>query len=1201
MNLDDMLTRLFGEEGSAILFDAASDAEIEVESSNADVSEWQKPRLDLTKNDKAFAVASMQHDLSKAMYIFSKGEDKIGVYALDPEVAIDSIIEEFILDVPLDWKWSEGDGDYITKEELNAIPVRDDVDDETDSNGVDGAVESGDVDDTFQINAAVVVGDATPEMNAFLDQKAVFMAGQLYDQGDHRNTQKGGWKRNEWDWRTLIYHDKHGLTCHPEAKTKHGGAIVLGETLDGQRNAESVKSLSAVVIDIDSGPNVDQVTAKLLEHGLLAVVYTSFNHNKTEVVLKHDDILRKLKISETPTRPQVQEYLRAHSKERYDEAFIQKVEIVDARRQTADGLRVVLKTPPLEKFRVVVPLAEPVELADLAPTVQKWKDVWADKVTGFVLNVLGVSFDSTSCDVNRLFYTPRHKKGAEFRSILIQGNPLRYEDIKPSSKDAYVRDRSGGASDNPFLHGDTQADNEPPQCHTPGGEIINLWHRKAKDRFLLPQLIEAEAPERVRRHVSEGKIEIECPFEDQHSKEGGTGTVCMDPQTNEQEVWTASCPHDSCQGRHKFEFLEEMLKQGWFSEDHMKDDSEFMLPSNEPDVPTEEEKIEERKKKTFLDEAKELGEDPSEGDISRVFRRMVKLSADTVETAKVYDHLSKNTPLTRAELKGLMKRVAAEVKIAAAKDDNSLEGFDSTPDVTKWGFGDQCEYARRRISAENAKRPRIFHYMEELARIDDNADGRHRISMLSERQFGAELNTITKWKRPIGEDSMLEIAAPNDVVSQIFNARRVGFPPLRGLATSPIFVKTGEMLSTPGYNTTSGLYYAPDMTLDIPPVPESPSAEEVHESKRLLIEEVLADFPLGGYTRDEIVKIGLNGAGIPAVANCIGLLILLFCRDMVEGPTPGHLITKPSPGTGASLLTDVISSIGNGAPTPAATLPGNPDEMSKTLITYMADGQNMIYFDNINRNVDSGELASAMTAPTYRARLLGKSQTIETEVRCAWVFTGNNVQLSNELIRRLTMIDLDAKLENPEKRGGFRHEDIMRWIRENRGQLVWACLTLIQNWISKDKPLQTAEILNSYENWSKVIGGILQAAGIGGFMRNRKHLRDISAMDDTDDILPLVNEWWEHYADKHVVIKQTNEMPSLLQLVSGSDVQLPIRQRRSPDGDSVYDMGAFTKMLKQHRGRVIRLSSGDTVRIDQDDALKSKHGVVWKLEKMDGA
>ncbi|MEC7762545.1 MAG: DUF927 domain-containing protein [Pseudomonadota bacterium] len=440
-----------------------------------------------------------------------------------------------------------------------------------------------------KMNDAVLLGQNCDAMQTLLQRPFIFMQGELFGSKDRRNTQDGSWVRCELnliDW--LAGQSKGantwGLSRHPVAKRKEGRSLVLADALDGARNDSAIQTMYAVGIDIDSGAKLQDVLDTLVDKNLFAVVYTSFNHSKTELVLKHDEVIRKLKLDHTPNRTEVQIYLRDHHKDRYDEDFIQSIEVVEERKQTKDGLRIVLKTAPLDKFRVILPLAEPVELADLGNTVAEWKDAWADIVTGVAVNTLGVSFDSTSCDVNRLFYTPRHASGAEWGSYVVQGEPLAVEDVQRHSKTDYLRDR--GETD-PFSAGTDQTA-EKETFLAPGGTNLNRWHVKHKARFLITDAVEHYADNRLRTAGNErqGTAHIECPFEHEHSSEGGTATMIMNPDENEMGYWTVFCKHDACQGREKLEFLRQMLEDGWFPEDGLTDE-EFNIPLADQDMEPE--------------------------------------------------------------------------------------------------------------------------------------------------------------------------------------------------------------------------------------------------------------------------------------------------------------------------------------------------------------------------------------------------------------------------------------------------------------------------------------------------------------------------------------------------------------------------------------------------------------------------------------
>ena len=169
------------------------------------------------------------------------------------------------------------------------------------------------------------------------------------------------------------------------------------------------------------------------------------------------------------------------------------------------------------------------------------------------------------------------------------------------------------------------------------------------------------------------------------------------------------------------------------------------------------------------------------------------------------------------------------------------------------------------------------------------------------------------------------------------------------------------------------------------------------------------------------------------------------------------------------------------------------------------------------------------------------------------------------------MIDLDARMAHPEQRNGFKHKDLPGWVSTHRGALVGACLTLIQGWIAAGQPEYTGDPLNSYENWSKVIGGITEHAGLGGFLQNRDYLNDIASDDSDEDVLPFLDTWWETFKEESVIIGTHGNMPSLTQLVLDSEVQVPVRTRKTIAGDLVLDSRSFGQLLNHFQKNLLFL------------------------------
>src|SRR5262249_32643245 len=154
----------------------------------------------------------------------------------------------------------------------------------------------------------------------------------------------------------------------------------------------------------------------------------------------------------------------------------------------------------------------------------------------------------------------------------------------------------------------------------------------------------------------------------------------------------------------------------------------------------------------------------------------------------------------------------------------------------------------------------------------------------------------------------------------------------------------------------------------------------------------------------------------------------------------------------------------------------------------LAEGATFILLDNLSRTLDSGALASALTTRTWKDRILGVSKMAALPNTAVWLASGNNTVLSRELIRRTLWCRLDARVDVPSEREGFRHPHLVRWAKQHRGELVWGALTLCQAWVAAGRPAGE-QTLGMFESWAEVLGGILQVAGVPGLLANAREFR----------------------------------------------------------------------------------------------------------------
>ena len=374
---------------------------------------------------------------------------------------------------------------------------------------------------------------------------------------------------------------------------------------------------------------------------------------------------------------------------------------------------------------------------------------------------------------------------------------------------------------------------------------------------------------------------------------------------------------------------------------------------------------------------------------------------------------------------------------------------------------------------------------------------------------------------------------------------RSWLPVLMGIVNTPVFGRNGKLLTSPGYHPDARLLYQPASGFTVPAIPERPTAEQVAEARTLICEDLLGDFPF---------------VGAAEMAHCVALLLLGFVRAMIDGPTPLHLIEKPTPGTGATLMVDSITTILTGAGASVMTEGRDDEEWRKRVTAKLRQVPSILLIDNLRNKLDSSAVAAALTAPFWEDRILGASEMARLPIRCVWIATGNNPEFSNEMARRLVRIRLDAHVERPWQRAGFRHPDLNIWVRANRARLVAACLTLCQAWIAAGRPRGQRSI-GSYENWAGVIGGILETAGIDGFLGN---IEEMMAAADAEGGAwgAFIGSWWDRFGTAEVAAAD------LVDIANASDPRVPVGRAGKP-----IDAAELGRGISRMRDRIFDLDS----------------------------
>jgi hypothetical protein len=410
----------------------------------------------------------------------------------------------------------------------------------------------------------------------------------------------------------------------------------------------------------------------------------------------------------------------------------------------------------------------------------------------------------------------------------------------------------------------------------------------------------------------------------------------------------------------------------------------------------------------------------------------------------------------------------------------------------------------------NGSSPRFFSQGAVSVRL--KGDEGHRVAeRMSPDVFSSEVDRVADFIK-ITRDGEVPTAPPMRVVRDAL-VQNPPFPPLRSIVRTPVFSRDGAVLSTSGYDVQSEIYldgqpWIDDVRTDIP----------LPDALALIFDELLADFPL---------------AADADRAHALALLVTPFVRRMIEGPVPLFLLEAPTRGTGKTLFAETIGQIVIGESVAAMPLPRPDEEIDKRITAHLIQAPVVTLLDNVTQ-LTSPVLAALLTSTRWRGRILGFSEMVDVANETVWLATGNNVTLSEELARRVVRIRLDAQVESPELRNGFKH-DLPSWASQQRAELVSAILSLTQHWLHSGSPAFERVSLGKFEEWARTVGGIVECAGIHGFLSDRTHI----ASKDQQDWRRLVVLWFESHGTRPVAAGQ------VLQLLRMEDLLMDLWAGRS--------------------------------------------------------
>lgn len=911
------------------------------------------------------------------------------------------------------------------------------------------------------------------------------------------NFQSKKWKNDRMPIAKLIAI----LAKHPEGKQKDGPGFVLAEIVGDNRKKHAVSNCYGVGLDIDVGMPGAEIDELLKQFGHTAIRYTTFSHGKTISKLNRDRIVKWCDQEQIEfDGDAVIRFLREKTK--WSESILATAEYTGDEHE-ATGLMACISHAPMERHRIVLPLAEPFEPATVAKTHAQGMAMWAEVCRALARRLGDLPMDNAATDPSRLFYFPRHAKGRPHETTIVGGPLFDWKSLDLTGEG--VEEVEGDEFDKALAAEIKRNEKTSPKSKskTDAGKKLGQWSINAAKGFQIVDVIRDHADDRIRTDGS-SKIDIECPFDEDHSNPGDPedrGCFAVNAGDGPSEIFTIKCQHDSCQGKTNLDFLGKMLTDSWFGEDVLRDDQYCPLVVDDIS-PAAVSAVDD-----LLAEVDALPDDPHPDDLRAVVEGAVQL-ANAIDVAAVRSRLKKTGAMSATAFDKALKEatrasVARDARVEHRVDADGLAIFEYVGDFDEPDVGKTLRGVMLSLNEQDGERiPLLTYGVDGVTKMDRRAeDDAVVFTRLTHDQFHASANTRMALVRlDDNGNAGPRKHVPLSVSRTVYGNLHHHLPSTPEILRVPVFAANGELLKEDGWLEGHNIWME-KAGLIVGDVPVTPSTEEVQAALSLLKDDLLGDFPFLDFDKSNVERRE------PSEANALAMLITPFMRRMIPGHTPVFWVTKPKPGTGGTLLGGIPYRLFEGAePRTMTFTPGNEEENRKALVAALIESRNIFFFDDVASFV-SQVFHQAVTAKVIGGRILGRSELVERPNHGLWVGGGNNTYFGQDMARRTVPMRLNIPDANPAR--NFRHTDLEGWIMENRGRLVHAILVLIQNWIALEKPEFKDRTKDSFEGWVRTVGGVLKAAGVEGFLDTR----DLRQADPNQAAnRAFVAEWWKVFA-----------------------------------------------------------------------------------------
>jgi hypothetical protein len=412
---------------------------------------------------------------------------------------------------------------------------------------------------------------------------------------------------------------------------------------------------------------------------------------------------------------------------------------------------------------------------------------------------------------------------------------------------------------------------------------------------------------------------------------------------------------------------------------------------------------------------------------------------------------------------------------------------------------------------------------------------------------------------------------------------------LRSIITAPTIRQDGSIVDQPGYDPETELFLVPNG--EIPLIYRNPSTSQVRQALRCLWR------PFRLFPFEDGVSKGVH----------LAALLTTFVSPILP-LRPCFAYDASLPGSGKTLLAKCLGVLATGREPSVYPPTEDEAETRKRVFSALLKGEEVIIWDNIVRDFNSATLNTLLTSEVFSDRVLGKSESQSVPNTSMLVLTGNNLRITNDMVRRTLVSRIVPDVEDPHDQSfDFDPLDICK---NNRMKLVGDGLTILRGFISQGRPRLTDSSLGSFNAWDDLVRQcvlwIADEIEPGKFGDPLLSIRSNSESDpDRESLGVLLSSWYKHFGGSDVKASE------LLEIVDRYEREGPSSNPKKPlevQPTAADGLASALTELSGVRGKLTARSLGKVLSARKDQIVRGlkllkagrdRNGVFrWQVKKV---